>query len=345
VDESIQGVLARYGTSVRNAEVVPLGSAGGLSGAQLWRVLTPSRKLVLRRWPREHPSLQHLQWIHGILEQVHRRGIRYVPVPLPTTAGATSLIHAGHLWELAPWMSGVADFHRRPTSERLAAALAALARFHLASQDELRSHDVAPSIVERHGRLLTLQEGGLRRLEESLQSAASPLAPLAARFLRLAAHRIPATLNGLMPLVDLRFSVQACIRDIWHDHVLFSGDDVTGLVDFGAMRIDTPATDVARLLGSLAGNDANFWTAGLAAYDRVRRLDDIERRAVVALDQAGTILGGCNWVRWALVEQRDFGSPAVVESRLGTLLARLLPEAPRKPQGTQTDTIDQTADS
>ena len=45
------------------------------------------------------------------------------------------------------------------------------------------------------------------------------------------------------------------IRDIHHDHVLFSGDQVTGLVDFGILRIDTPLADMARLVGSLVADD------------------------------------------------------------------------------------------
>ncbi len=65
--------------------------------------------------------------------------------------------------------------------------------------------------------------------------------------------------------------LQPCIRDVWHDHVLFVGDDVSGLVDFGAMQPDSVAADIARLLGSLAGDDRQAWTIGLAAYESVQR--------------------------------------------------------------------------
>lgn len=62
---------------------------------------------------------------------------------------------------------------------------------------------------------------------------------------------MPWAIEQLKPLADVSFRLQPCIRDIWHDHVLFDGDRVTGLIDFGAMQIDTPATDIARLVGSL----------------------------------------------------------------------------------------------
>ena len=120
---------------------------------------------------------------------------------------------------------------------------------------------------------------------------------------------VPLAIARLAPLADVPLPLQPCIRDVWHDHVLFDGDTVTGLVDFGAMQIDTPATDVARLLGSLVGDDANGWQEGLTAYSAVRPLTEQESLAVVALDTAGTILAVCNWIRWIYVERRQFPDP------------------------------------
>ena len=87
--------------------------------------------------------------------------------------------------------------------------------------------------------------------------------------------------------------------------------------------IDTPATDVARLLGSLVGDDASGWQAGLTAYSTVRPLSIQNREAIPALDVAGTILAGCNWIRWIYVDNRQFDDRPLIIERVARLLDRL----------------------
>src|SRR5205085_7730253 len=74
----------------------------------------------------------------------------------------------------------------------------------------------------------------------------------------------PALMEALA--VAPQLALQPAIRDVHHEHVLFTGDQVTGLIDFGALRIDTPLTDVARLVGSLVGDDAEARRIALDAY-------------------------------------------------------------------------------
>ena len=73
----------------------------------------------------------------------------------------------------------------------------------------------------------------------------------------------------------LRVPVQPCLRDVWHDHVLFVGDAVSGIVDPAAARTDTVAADISRLVGSLVGDDPRGWDVraggvpiGAAAFHR-----------------------------------------------------------------------------
>jgi homoserine kinase type II len=95
-----------------------------------------------------------------------------------------------------------------------------------------------------------------------------------------------------------------CLRDIWHDHVLFTGDRVTGVIDFGAVAIGSPAADISRLLGSMVGDDRHRWELGLAAYESVRPLTDDEREAVRFFDSTGIVLSAANWLLWL------YGPPA-----------------------------------
>jgi Ser/Thr protein kinase RdoA (MazF antagonist) len=134
---------------------------------------------------------------------------------------------------------------------------------------------------------------------------------------------VPLVIGQLAPLADVPFALQPCIRDVWHDHVLFDGDRVTGFVDFGGMQIDTPATDVARLLGSLVGDKPAGRRDGLAAYAAVRPLSEQEAAAVTALDAAGTVLAGVNWIRWIYLDGRQFENHLQVVHRFGRILVRL----------------------
>jgi Ser/Thr protein kinase RdoA (MazF antagonist) len=117
--------------------------------------------------------------------------------------------------------------------------------------------------------------------------------------------------------------VQPCLCDIWHDHVLFEGDTVSGLIDFGSVKWDHVAVDVARLLGSLVGDDAEGWATGLAAYRSVRRFTDEDEKLAHFLDRTGVVVGAMNWLLWLYQEERRFEDDDGVAKRLGVLVGRL----------------------
>jgi Ser/Thr protein kinase RdoA (MazF antagonist) len=117
--------------------------------------------------------------------------------------------------------------------------------------------------------------------------------------------------------------LQPCLCDVWHDHVLFDGDRLTGLIDYGAMKIDHPAVDLARLLGSLVEDDPEGWSVGLAAYREVRPLSADEEELAHALDLSGTIAGASVWLRWLYHEGKEFEDRAAAGRRLEGLTLRL----------------------
>ena len=133
--------------------------------------------------------------------------------------------------------------------------------------------------------------------------------------------------------------LQPVLRDVWSDHVLFTVDEhgasatgnrVSAIIDYHAAGVDTPATDLARLLGSwlppVAGQAApllDAWREPLAAYERLRPLAAVERRLVPWLDATAVILGLDNWFRWTLDEQRKFPDTTRVQGRIDRLLRRL----------------------
>jgi homoserine kinase type II len=349
--DEIRHILARYPADCWPERIEPLGSAGGMSGAQFWRVTAPRGVLALRRWPPEHPSTERLRFIHAVLNHAAANGISHVPVPIKALDGQTFLTQNNHFWELAPWMPGAADYEQAPSDEKLVAAMVALAQFHNAVADyspppELTATlDAAgPSAIPRRiDRLRKLRQSEINKLSNAVDDATWPeFAVVAREFLARLPNAIPRALALLEPLASANFPLQPCVRDIWHDHILFTGNDVTGIVDFGAVDIDIPATDIARLLGSLVGEPglpfksrplefgdrSDCWQKGLAAYSAVRPLSSSETLAVFALNSANPILAGCNWIHWIFLDRRQFQDGQKIIVRFKRILSHLTDTPP-----------------
>jgi Ser/Thr protein kinase RdoA (MazF antagonist) len=100
----------------------------------------------------------------------------------------------------------------------------------------------------------------------------------------------PAVLSGLRPWADKAVSLQPCVRDLRRDHVLISGREVAGVVDFGAADVDTPAVDLARLFGELVGEDDAAFASAVGWYREAIPAFEFDTGFVRLLDRA-TVLG------------------------------------------------------
>lgn len=328
----------------------------GFSGSSIWKVAATEpillrrfpQPLCLKRWPADHPPPARLPWIHSVLKQARDAGLDFVPEIILTQQGATTCEVAGSTWELMTWLPGEVD-RERPTSERrIAAAFRALARFHLATgaatdrgRESLATNDSAiieihrrqrfptpdstPAIVDRIDRLQELQNGRLSTIRSAVeQRRIREIDDLAQRWRkerselpRETIHQLEIHSRGQLPL-------QPAIRDLWRDHVLFTGTEVSGFLDFGAMRIDTPLTDLARLIGSLAGDEFTLRRSAMNAYSELRPLSPRDVEIIDLLDHTGTFIAGWNWLDWLYVQQREFPSLAAIRERLSELLSRRL---------------------
>ena len=321
----VRQVVDRYPADCRPTRIEPLFSAGGMSGAEFWRLESPRGLLALRRWPAEHPTPDGLRFIHSVLRHVAGNGFRIVPVPMAAVDGETFVELGGFLWELEPWLPGVADYEQSPRAEKLRAAMRALAEFHVAAATFPGGSSLGPSPAaqSRLIRLRELQSGGIDLLARSIKDDMWPeFAQLAREFLADLPKAIPGAIAELAPLASVALPLQPAIRDIWQDHVLFDGDRVTGIIDFGAMRIETPAGDVARLMGSLVGDEEVLWREGLTAYAAIRPFSEHELAAVSAFDVSGTVIAGCNWIRWIYVEGRSFENREKILERFRRIVVR-----------------------
>lgn len=300
--------------------------AGGFSGAQIWRIQVPHRDFCLRRWPREYPDADRLQFIHHVLRHAVAHGVTELAAPLPDRSGHTFVRADGAFWELQHWMPGNANYEHAPSPRKLAAAMRFLARFHVAMGSYAPARiQHPPGIVARDEQLRQLLHRGLHPLREALHPNVWPdLFPLVKQLL----DDIPRCASGIQLALEAGrqwvVPIQPCVRDIWHDHMLFTDDQVTGVIDFGALKDDHVACDISRLLGSLVRDDRAGWVAGLEAYESIRPLSTVDQQLVSIYDRSGVLLSAANWLRWLYLDRRAFSDINGVQKRLVFLRSRML---------------------
>jgi homoserine kinase type II len=310
----ILDLLSRYPPRVQPLdEPESLGGAGGLSGARLWRYRSGQGTLALRGWPPGGPTRSHLEQVHHWLLQASDLG--FIPTPIVDRSGGTLQEYEGRFWELAPWMPGAAEVARPPAPARVRAAFAALAAFHQRLVGERRA-GTSPGLAQRHAAVAYLLRGGFNELGGALHrpEAGQPdeARPMALRWLGLARAVAPRLVDPLREAAGRVVPVQPCLRDARPEHFLFEGDQVTGLVDFGAMGVDCVAGDLARLMGEWLDDDGSGRADALAAYERIRPLDAAEAALIGDFASSSALLIGEHWIRWHFIEGRRFDDPSAV---------------------------------
>jgi homoserine kinase type II len=323
-DQDARIVLDHFRAGAGNPQLIPLGSYGGFSGARLWHVRCIAAPCCLRAWPQSGPTPDRLAHIHGLMTTAFRARLPFVPCIYRTDQDTTFLEHAGQLWEVTAWMPGVADFHKDPSPARLAAACTALAQLHDVWSKTSAESTQCPAVGRRLECLRQWQGLVASGWRPSFPAAGiDPVRPWADRAwqpLQRHCERLPRRLTAWL---SRSLPVQPCLCDIWHDHVLYDGDHVTGLVDYGSLKMDHVAVDLARLLGSLVGDNETMFATGIAAYRSVRSLDSQVEALVKVLDESGTVLGTANWLRWLYHEGRQYPDREAVARRLGALVQRM----------------------
>jgi homoserine kinase type II len=327
LDDQARVVWGSYPEWLTQEPLESLGNHGGFSGARLWRWTTARMAFVLRAWPRD-VDVTRLAFVHRWMRQAREAGLAFVPVLIPTCTSATWMAHGGRLWEVLEWLPGRADFSQRPSRARLTAACEALARLHQ-SWSELRRVEHAPYPAVRR-RMEQYSEwdrwlltGGRPALDDEAADPASTILQRAWRILPRWISHVTATLAHWYELRSPHEPVQPCLCDPWHDHLLFEDDRLTGIVDYGSVKVDHPAVDLARMLGSLMADDDEGWRLGLEAYRRVRPFGGHEEKLARMLDRTGTIIGVANWVRWLSDGTRELADRRSAAKRLDMLVARL----------------------
>jgi Ser/Thr protein kinase RdoA (MazF antagonist) len=183
-----------------------------------------------------------------------------------------------------------------------------VARLHLASEQfAARPENVAfrnpvgpvPAIQERLRILHAWTPSRLQAASNALSRAPSAFSQPAIQILNNFIAWSGPVQSELQSLASELVPLQMCWRDLHEAHVLLTGDQVTGLIDPDAARIDHFTTDLSRLLGGMFGDDHAGWQAALACYETLHPLTTVDRKMLLALDHSSTLLSGMTWIeRW-----------------------------------------------
>lgn len=316
-------------------------AGGGFSGSAVHMVehSATGRRFVLKRFP-ESAMDDRCAWVHSLMRHLRAAGIEVVPEVIErrraAAAESETFVVDGEVgrWELVAFMPGRPT--ERPTAGQAASALETVARLHVAAAGMAGEQTRGPS------------PGVIRRREQARQLLAFPWRQRRAAIGMDADDAVAARLDEAIEVFEREggkrvlervaaaeakpLALQPVLRDVWSDHVLFAdgGERVSGIVDYHAAGIDSPATDLARLLGSWSLTNAgcepsliDAWRDSLDVYEQVRPLAPAERRLVPWLHATGVIFGLDNWFRWTLDERRTFPNAGRVHERIDRLVAAL----------------------
>lgn len=342
--------------------------AGGLSGAVVFHAVADDARgagreevgetggaWAVRGWP-EGVSSERVAEVHRIVQVALRAGCRLVPAIEPvdffTASGPrpTHLVAEGRVWECCQWMAGRAPHGGDDLLAVLTEAATGVAHFHRAVASLGESHVPVPAVQTRLQRLAQLDatfrdtklRTALPRSSASVAGQGDSLASLqlAVECLRenWASHRRRAAML-LEPWATRPLRQQFVLRDIHLENALFVDGRMSGIVDFDAIRVDSPATDLARLVGSAAllpqpASEPRpaalpwleLWSAALAAYRAVGAFSTEEEQLARVLAEVNPLVVVANWVVWVLYEGRVFPGPDAAIARRIDVWTRLLRE-------------------
>lgn len=316
--------------------------AAGLSGATVAHCrASDGHEYALKRWPASF-SRSRIESIHRVIIHSWEEGCKIVALPivfqLPAnqtrinTSGTVLAVNGEH-WELCQWRPGEPlPYSADLNSIRRGAE--AISQFHV-SAASLGSIQQPPPIIKERLRTLASRRQHIPIPSQLIDRPDLPSVVVAA--LRDASQLMRLNWNeacdqihrSLTKHADCSTATQYVLRDVHAEHLLFSAEKPTGLIDFDAVRIDTPAADLARWAGSfLPGQHSveEVWEAVLAGYcGNTDQSGHADMNSLIKLATdlcfAGTWLSLANWLVWLLLERRNFAAPPeVLAERIHNLI-------------------------
>jgi len=318
-------IAASTTASIASIEPMTLG----FSGAAVFRVRDSNgNSFALKRYP-DATTIDRIVGIHRFMSLVYRRGCHLVPRLWPVLNSTETVVWDGTRgWELVDWVAGSpieTTTNPQALLDAVSKGAAAIATVHRAAHSFDVQWQPAASVAVRikrieeisilldrligEGRANVMSGKGSKQLDAGLcQSLLNAIDCLAHRWRRIA---IPISAS-LRPLATERFSNQYVIRDVHREHLFFNNEGasrVSGIIDFDAVRIDSPATDLARWTTSFLSSGiewSRLCNATFAGYRQAWELSDREEMLARRLAPATVWISLANWAVWVALQGRSF---------------------------------------
>lgn len=264
----LTAVLEAFGIMAAEVQAVP---RPGFSTASVLKVVASDRSAYcVKQAAAAAATDETLSLAYRVLNQAFQAGCDFIPVPRLAVSGQPWYERGGFRWEVCNWLPGAADFNLRPSRDRLHAAVEAVARFHAAAQYGSATWGVSPAVARRLALLRQLPERYDALISANFATTIGGRVPVA-RVLR----RIPDLHSEWQRqgefLAGRTWRLQPVHGDLWHDHLLFTGNRLTGMIDFSALKIDMPQLDWGRLVSSLRIEERIPWNEFFMSLEDCRQ--------------------------------------------------------------------------
>jgi hypothetical protein len=321
-------VLDAFDLPLLEAHVV----GDGFSGARVWRVRTAREQWVAVRCSElvDAEELERCAAICRWMGFAREHGCDWAPQlrkvkfsQRSAAAGDYLLLQPDGIWKVESWMPGL-PVPAAPSPTQLQNSFAMLQQLHHAARSwvvaESRALDVlgngglrlavstSPGLQRRLQIVQLLQFGELARLLDSAaKDPDSDFRRLAEQLGRVLEQRLNNLAAQLQDLAPRSLTLQPVLRDLWYPHVLFSGDKVTGVIDWNGASTDHPAFDYSRLLAS--------WYGQQAVHRLPEHWTGLDRRLFQVCLEATLLLSPATWLsrRCSIACPRPAFQPPVMD--------------------------------
>ncbi len=319
-------VLAQYPLTGRPEAWTPLpNDRAGFSGSRIW--FEEKAGLVLKAIPVDGKSIPELAQIHRWVEIAKEVGIETLPTILRSIHGTSTFEFGSHYWVLMTKSPGRADFRDDTNDRRLWIIMKELAQLHRIFYARFGTLGPIPGVSRRLAKLDNFSRVFDRfdwRCLEKHSLASNSGWDLVLYLSRNLPGQIARAMRDLERLKHYVVPIHPCLCDCWHDHFLFEGDQLTGIIDLDAMKIDHPAVDLARSITSLLPFNRELWPYVFGKYLEAGAVSDFPFEWIEILSDTGQIVAGLHWLQ--MVTTVKTGAEFVrISGRLREIIATIRP--------------------
>jgi Ser/Thr protein kinase RdoA (MazF antagonist) len=277
-DKTVELVLSKFAISF---PFTVLSINRGLSDSVVYKVRSSDGVFALKSY--NPSSFSSLQNAHAFLDQIRKNKFVLFPLIIRNKDNATVVYHDGFCWDLSFWVPGnIPDY----SVFNLVQCVNKLVQFHIAAGFEQSGFGIMPAMECREFEINSFSIS-------AINFSAIGFLPLfnLIELLKWTRQEVGSLLGSLNPSVK----IQCCWGDARRENILFSGSEITGFIDYCAMRRDCREVDVSRMISSFAGDDYLMWTKALNAYAESSPINYLVCRK---LDILGTIVSLYRWLKW-----------------------------------------------